>query len=97
MKEVISKKEMGVSRYSSFILGLLFLVIQGCAGVGPDLEKAKEQNTEQAYLAFIEKYQDQSAATNKSYPSKVFFFWASVNLIRIIAFRASLICSLAAD
>ena len=49
MKEVISKKEMGVSRYSSIILGLLFLVIQGCAGVGPDLEKAKEQNTEQAY------------------------------------------------
>ena len=30
MKEVISKKEMGVPRYSSFILGLL-LVIQGCA------------------------------------------------------------------
>ena len=50
MKEVISKKEMGVSRHSSIILGLLFLVIQGCAGVGPDLEKAKEQNTEQAYL-----------------------------------------------
>ena len=65
MKEVISKKEMGVSRYSSFILGLLFLVIQGCAGVGPDLEKAKEQNTEQAYLAFIEKYQDQSAASEQ--------------------------------
>ena len=50
MKELISKKEMGVSRYSSFILGLLFLVIQGCAGVGPDLEKAREQNTQQAYL-----------------------------------------------
>ena len=65
MKEVISKKEMGVSRYSSFILGLLFLVIQGCAGVGPDLEKAKEQNTEQAYLAFIEKYQDQPAASEQ--------------------------------
>ena len=65
MKEVISKKEMGVSRYSSFILGLLFLVIQGCAGVGPDLEKAKEQNTEQAYLAFIEKYQDQYAASEQ--------------------------------
>ena len=65
MKEVISKKEMGVSRYSFFILGLLFLVIQGCAGVGPDLEKAKEQNTEQAYLAFIEKYQDQSAASEQ--------------------------------
>ena len=65
MKEVISKKEMGVSRHSSIILGLLFLVIQGCAGVGPDLEKAKEQNTEQAYLAFIEKYQDQSAASEQ--------------------------------
>ena len=49
MKEVISKKEMGIPRYSSIILGLLFLVIQGCAGVGPDREKAKEQNTEQAY------------------------------------------------
>ena len=56
---------MGVSRYSSFILGLLFLVIQGCAGVGPDLEKAKEQNTEQAYLAFIEKYQDQPATSEQ--------------------------------
>ncbi len=53
MKEVISKKEMGVSRHSSIILGLLFLVIQGCAGVGPDLEKAKEQNTEQAYLCLL--------------------------------------------
>ena len=40
-------------------------MIQGCAGVGPDLEKAKEQNTEQAYLAFIEKYQDQSAASEQ--------------------------------
>ena len=40
MKEVISIKEMGVSRYSSIILGLLFLVIQGCAGIGPDLSQS---------------------------------------------------------
>ena len=65
MKELTSKEKMRASRYLFFILGLILWLIQGCAGVGPDLEKAREQNTEQAYLAFIEKYRDQPEASEQ--------------------------------
>ena len=65
MEELTSKEKTRAFRYLFFILGLILWLIQGCAGVGPDLKKAKEQNTEQAYLAFIEKYQDQSAASEQ--------------------------------
>ena len=51
MEELTSKEKTRASRYLFFTLGLILWLIQGCAGVGPDLEKAREQNTEQAYLA----------------------------------------------
>ena len=45
-----------------FVLGLVFLWITGCAGIDPDFKKAQQENTEQAYLAFIQKYRDQPDA-----------------------------------
>ena len=65
MEELTSKEKTRAFRYLFFILGLILWLIQGCAGVGPDLEKAREQNTEQAYLAFIEKYRDQPEASEQ--------------------------------
>ena len=39
MEELTSKEKMRASRYLFFILGLILWLIQGCAGVGPELEK----------------------------------------------------------
>ena len=48
-----------------FVIGIIILLIQGCAGIDPDFKKAQEENNEQAYLAFIQKYREDPNAEDQ--------------------------------